>query len=161
MFTSPPYPLPPFSPSLIILVVPVDVKHHVYFTYTFTGSSRSVVSAQWLQGWLAKTFFPWVGRDSFFTSAGRLFSLGWQRLFPLGWQRLFFHWVGKDSFSPWVGKDFFSLGWQILFSKGSHSIFALLQRERERERERVCVCVCVCACVSACVRACVCACVRE
>ena len=27
----PPYPLSPFSPSLISLVVSVDVKHHVYF----------------------------------------------------------------------------------------------------------------------------------
>ena len=26
----PPYPLPPFSPSLISLMVSVDVKHHVY-----------------------------------------------------------------------------------------------------------------------------------
>ena len=25
-----PYPLPPFSPSLISLMVSVDVKHHVY-----------------------------------------------------------------------------------------------------------------------------------
>ena len=30
--TPPPYPLPPFSPSLISLMVSVDVKHHVYFT---------------------------------------------------------------------------------------------------------------------------------
>ena len=26
----PPYPLPPLSPSLISLMVSVDVKHHVY-----------------------------------------------------------------------------------------------------------------------------------
>ena len=26
----PPYPLPPYSPSLISLTVSVDVKHHVY-----------------------------------------------------------------------------------------------------------------------------------
>ena len=26
----PPYPLPPFSPSLISLMFSVDVKHHVY-----------------------------------------------------------------------------------------------------------------------------------
>ena len=32
---TPPYPLSPFSPSLISLVVSVDVKHHVYLlTYT-------------------------------------------------------------------------------------------------------------------------------
>ena len=30
LLTSRPYPLPPFSPSLIILMVFVDVKHHVY-----------------------------------------------------------------------------------------------------------------------------------
>ena len=28
--TQPPYPLPLFSPSLISLMVSVDVKHHVY-----------------------------------------------------------------------------------------------------------------------------------
>ena len=35
MFTylQPPYPLPPFSPSLISLKVSVDVQHHVYFTF--------------------------------------------------------------------------------------------------------------------------------
>ena len=30
IFPPPPYSLPPFSPSLIILMVSVDVKHHVY-----------------------------------------------------------------------------------------------------------------------------------
>ena len=31
-------PLPPFSPSLISLMVSVDVKHNVYFTYSHTGA---------------------------------------------------------------------------------------------------------------------------
>ena len=31
-----PFPLPPFSPSLINLMVSVDVKHHVYLLYLLT-----------------------------------------------------------------------------------------------------------------------------
>ena len=35
LFAPPPYPLPPFSPSLISLMVTVDVEHHVYFLTYF------------------------------------------------------------------------------------------------------------------------------
>ena len=34
----PPYPLPPFSPSLISRTVSVDVKHHVYLLTYFSQS---------------------------------------------------------------------------------------------------------------------------
>ena len=41
----PPYPLPPFSPSLISLTVCVDVKHHVYLlTCWYLGPGRYLVS---------------------------------------------------------------------------------------------------------------------
>ena len=36
---SPPHPLPPFSQPLVSLMVSVDVKHHVCFTFT-TEKSR-------------------------------------------------------------------------------------------------------------------------
>ena len=36
----PPYPLPPFSPSLISLMVSVDVKHHVYFSQGHHGTGE-------------------------------------------------------------------------------------------------------------------------
>ena len=35
----PPYPLPPFYPSLISRTVSVDVKHHVYFAFMFASAS--------------------------------------------------------------------------------------------------------------------------
>ena len=36
----PPYPLPPFSPSLISLMVSVDVKHPVYLLTVLTVASE-------------------------------------------------------------------------------------------------------------------------
>ena len=39
----PPYPLPPFSPSLISLMVSVDVKHHVYLLNSSCDSLKYIV----------------------------------------------------------------------------------------------------------------------
>ena len=39
----PPYPLSPFSPSLISLMVSVDVKHHVYLLYTRAHARTALV----------------------------------------------------------------------------------------------------------------------
>ena len=41
----PPYPLPPFSPSLISLMVSVNVKRNVYLLYLPAVEAWSVVSA--------------------------------------------------------------------------------------------------------------------
>jgi len=47
-FPPPPYPLTPFSPSLIRLMASVDVKHHVYLELIFNTQSTMTVTPKWV-----------------------------------------------------------------------------------------------------------------
>ena len=55
---------PPFSPSLISLMVSVDVKHHAYFCFICRTLSGRVVSHVWFRPWILMWLSSWLGNSA-------------------------------------------------------------------------------------------------